>query len=71
MRIFMRRKRENTTKFTRLTLFLIRQSPELSLSAISAASFLMIFFNSVSSSVVYLLWLGADFRNRKNKVGRE
>lgn len=35
-----------------MTVFLIRLSPELSQSAVSAASFLMIFFNSVSTSLL-------------------
>lgn len=76
MLIFMGKKRAEKKgrkyhQIYQITFFLIQLNAELSPFAASAASFLMIFFNSVSNSVVHLLWLDADFRNRKNKVGRE
>lgn len=49
------------------TLFLTKLNPELWPPTASSASFLLIFSDSVSTSVVHLLWSGAAFRNRKTR----
>ena len=48
----LRKKERKYHPTYQMTLFLIRLSPELPQSAVAAASFLMIFFNSVSKSLL-------------------